>query len=408
MKLAILTKRTRGHVVRARLTLRFGTEADFTGAANRTAIAALDELLARGTRQHTFQQLKDQWDLLEAQVGFTSQPGLVDVTIQTTRDNLAPVLALVDEVLRQPAFPQDQFDIVIKESLTTLDDQKSDPQAQAFLQVARAISPYPASHPLYVATTDESITGLKALKLAELKKYAAMFGTSNATMTILGDVDTAAIQPWIEKTWGSWRSPRPWKRIERRYTATPGGELALDFPDKANTMIAAVHADDDADEAAMAVANYTLGGGGFVSRLVSRLRQKDGLSYFAFSRLQLFPLDAAGGFIAGGALNPENARKGMAAMLDEITRLVSGGITAAELATAQQGLLSGFERNLSNDGFVLGLLQDGLYLDRKLEFWAKHNAAVRALTVGEVNAAIKRHLKPDSLLKVIAGDQKKM
>jgi zinc protease len=412
MKLAILGKQTRGHVVRARLTLRFGTEADFTGAGNRVASAVLDEILARGTRQHTFQQLKDQWDTLEAQVNFASQPGVLEVNLQTTRDNLGATLALVDEVLRQPAFPQDQFDLVIKEQLTALEDQKSDPQTQAFVAAGRTLSPYPASHPLYTPTTEESIAGLKAAKLADVKKLAALFGTSNATMTIIGDVDTAAIKPWIEKTWGTWKSPRPWKRLGRKYTATTGGEQVLDFSDKANTMIAAVHAvdmrDDDVDAPAMMVANYTLGGGGFVSRLVMRLRQQDGLSYFAFSGFRLDSLDAVGSFSAGGALNPENAKKGMAAMLEEITRLVTGGITADELAGAKQGILQEFERNLSSDGFVAGLLQDGLYLDRKLDFWAKRNAAITALTVEQVNAAIKRHVKPGSLMKITAGDQKKM
>lgn len=231
--------------------------------------------------------------------------------------------------------------------------------AKAPLTVRRTLAAYPASHPLYTPTTDESIAGLKALRLADIKKLAALLGTSNATMTVLGDVDTAAVRPWLDKTWGSWKSPRPWKRLERKYTATTGSEQTLDFPDKANTLIAAVHAvdmkDDDADVPAMSVADYALGGGGFVSRLVTRLRQKDGLSYFAFSQLQLFPLDAAGGFIAGGGLNPENAKKGMAAMLEEITNLVSGGITADELVGAKQGLLSSFERNLSNDVFVLGM-----------------------------------------------------
>jgi zinc protease len=410
MKLAILAKQTRGHIVRARLTLRFGTEADFTG--NRLPASMLDEILPRGTKQHTFQQLKDQWDALDAQVNFASQPGLLDINLQTTRENLGTVLALVDEILRQATFPQDQFDLVIKEDVTNLEDQKSDPQAQATVETNRALSPYPTNHPLYTPTTAELIAGLKALRLADVKRFAAMLGTSNATMTIVGDVDTAAIKPWIEKTWGSWRSPRPWKRLERKYTATTAGEQTLDFPDKANAMIAAVHAvdmkDDDPDAPAMTVANYGLGGGGFNSRLVKRLRQKDGLSYFAFSSLQLGPLDAAGTFRAVGALNPENAKKGMAAMLEEIAQLVSGGITSEELAGAKQGILEGFARNLSNDGFVVNLLQDGLYLERKMDFWSRRNAAIAGMSLEVVNAAIKRHFRPDSLVKVTAGDKKKM
>jgi zinc protease len=410
MKLAILEKRTRGNVVRARLTLRYGTEADFTG--KRLAASAVDDLIVRGTRKRNFQQLKDKWDELEAQVSFNSQPGALDVNVQTTRDNLPEVLALVDEVLRQATFPADQFEIVKKETLTQLEEQKSDPQTQAFMGAVRSITAYPKNHPLYVPTTEETIAELKALRLADVRRWTAMFGTSNATMTIVGDVDVAVVKPWIEKTWGTWKSPRPFKRIERRYTATKPGEQVLDFPDKANALIAAGHAvplkDDDADAPAMAAANYVLGGGGFVSRLLTRLRQKDGLSYFAFSAVQLVPLDAAGAFFAGGALNPDNAKKGMAALLEEIGLLVSKGITAAELTGAKQGILEGFDRNLSNDAAVLGMLHDGLYLGRTMDFWAKHNAAIKGLTVDQVNAAIKRHLKPGTLVKITAGDKNKM
>jgi zinc protease len=235
---------------------------------------------------------------------------------------------------------------------------------------------------------------------------------SNATLAIIGDVDAPAVSAWVAKTWGTWKSPRPWKRLARKFTPTTAGEQVLDFPDKANALIGAVHAvdmkDDDPDAPAMQVANYTLGGGGFVSRLVSRLRQKDGLSYFAFSAIQLPALDAAGAFIAGGAMNPENVKKGMAAMMEEITKLISGGVTADELAGAKTGLKSGFDRNLSNDGFVLGMLSDGLYLDRTMTFWENQNAAVQAVTLDQVNAAMKKHLKPESLVKVIAGDKKKL
>ncbi len=412
MKLAILQKSTRGHVVRGRLTIRYGTEADFTGAANRDGAGALDEMLKRGTKKHTFQQLKDEWDRLEAQVSFSTQPGMLDVGVQTTKDNVPAVLALIDEVLRQPSFPQDQFDIVIKETLSALDESKSDPQAQAFGNISRIVGQYPKAHPLYVPTTEEQIASIKALRLPDVKKFAGWLGTSNATMTIVGDVDAAAVKTWVEKTWGNWKSPKPWKRIARKYTQTTGAEKMLDFPDKSNAVIVAVHAiplkDDDADAPAMSVANYTFGGGGFVSRLLTRLRQKDGLSYGAFSAVQLVPFDQAGGFFAGGFLNPSNAKKGMAAMLEELNRFITGGITNDELTGAKQGIWSSFERNLSNDGAVMGMLSEGLYLERKMDYWEKYYASIKALTLDQVNSVIKKYLKADQLVKLTAGDVKKM
>jgi zinc protease len=158
----------------------------------------------------------------------------------------------------------------------------------------------------------------------------------------------------------------------------------------------------------MTVANYTFGGGGFVSRLLTRLRQKDGLSYGAFSGLQLVAFDQAGTFFAGGMLNPGNAKKGMAAMLEEYTKLVSNGITAAELTGAKQGIWSGFERNLSSDPAILGMLNEGLYLERKMDYWEKYYATMKALTLDQVNTAIRKHLKPGGLMKITAGDKKQM
>ncbi|MBL9019205.1 MAG: insulinase family protein [Myxococcales bacterium] len=410
MKLAVLSKTTRGKVVRARLTVRYGAEADFTG--KRLAASMLDDAMSRGTKKKTFQQLKDAWDLLEAQVSFGTSPGLLDVNIQTTKDNLPAVLALVDEVLRQPSFPQDQFDIAIKEAVSALEEQRQDPQTQAFQAVGRVVSVYPKNHPLYVPTTEEQIAGLKALKLGEVKKFHGMLGMSNATLAIVGDVDGPAITSWVEKTWGSWKSPKPWKRLARKYTATTAGEQVLDFPDKANALIGVAHAvqlkDDDADAPAMMVANYTLGGGGFVSRLVTRLRQKDGLSYFAFSAVQLPAIDQAGAFIAGGALNPENGKKGMAALLEEIQKFATQGMTADELQGAKTGLQLNFDRTLSQDGTVINMLSDGLYLERKMDHWEKLYASIKALTLDQVNATIKKHLKPETLVKITAGDKKKL
>jgi zinc protease len=410
MKVAMLPKSTRGKVVRARLTLRYGSEPDFTN--QRLAASMLDEIISRGTKKRNFQQLKDQWDQLEAQVGFSTQPGVLDVSVQTTRDNLPAVLALVDEVLRQPSFPQDQFDIAIKESISALEEQKQDPQSQAFLNMSRTISPYPKNHPLYTPTTDELIAGLKALRLADVRKFAGYLGASNATMTVVGDFDPAATKGWVEKTWGTWKSPRPWKRLQRVYTPTKGGEVMLDFPDKANATVVVAHSlpvkDDDPDAPALNVANYTFGGGGFVSRLLTRLRQKDGLSYGAFSGVQLIALDAAGGFYAGGFLNPNNAKKGMAAMMEELTKLISQGITQAELDGAKTGIWLAFERNLSNDGAVLGMLAEGLYLDRKMDYWTQYYASMKALKLDQVNNVIKKHFKSDSLVKITAGDKKQM
>jgi zinc protease len=98
----------------------------------------------------------------------------------------------------------------------------------------------------------------------------------------------------------------------------------------------------------------------------------------------------------------------MAMLIEEIDKFASAGITADELAGAKKGILEGFTRNLSNDQAVIGILHDGLYLDRTTAYWSKRNKAVETATLAQVNEAIKKRYKPGSLVKITAGDQKKM
>ncbi len=409
MKVALLAKETRGDVVRARLTVRFGTEKDLTG--RRVAAGLLADMMRRGTRKHSFQQLKDEWDRLEAQVNFSSQPGELTVNVTTVRDTLPQVLSLVDEVLHSPSFPADQFSVAIKEQLAQLEEQRSRPESQAFVAFQRAITPYPADHPSYVPTIDEEIAATKALGLAQVRRLHGWLGMSDATLTIVGDFDPAAVQPWLERGWGDWKSPRPFVRIAAKYIPTKPGEQFIDTPDKENALIVMGYAvpmrDDSPDYPAMTAANYVLGGGGFVSRLLSRLRQKDGLSYGAFSFYQADPLDETAVLGAGALLAPQNAAKGMAAALEEFDKLTRQGVPAAELDSAQKGIAKDWSRALADDGFVLGQLHEGLFLGRTMDFYGKRQEAIQALQPAQLNAVIKKYFKRTDIYRVTGGDKKK-
>ncbi|HKE19276.1 MAG TPA: pitrilysin family protein [Kofleriaceae bacterium] len=409
LKVALLAKETRGDVVHARLTVRYGTEKDLTG--KRVAADFLGDLMRRGTRKHDFQQLKDEWDRLEAQVVFNSEPGELTVDIATTHDSLPEVLALVDEVLRTPSFPGDQFAVAVKERLAQIEEQSARPESQSFNAFQRAVAPYPVNHPSYVPTFAEQIAGTKALTLAQVKRLHGWLGMSNATFTIVGDFDPAAVRPWLESGWGSWKSTHPFERIAAHYVQTKPGELFVDTPDKENALIVMGYAvpmrDDNPDYPTMTAANYVLGGGGFVSRLLTRLRQKDGLSYGAFSFYQASALDEWAVLGAGAILAPQNAAKGMTAALEEFDRLTSQGVPADELTAAKQGMAKDWSRSLADDGFVLGRLHDGLFVGRTMDFYGKQEDAVQALEPDQVNAVIKKYFKRADIYRVTGGDKKK-
>src|SRR5207248_1551530 len=159
MKLALLPKKTRGGTVVAQLTLRWGDE---HSKLNRAAACGLASgMLLRGTRKNSREQLRNRFDRLKANVGVGGDGG----SIETVRENLPETLRLVAEVLRQPSFPNEEFEQLRRSSLTGIDTQRSDPGALAGLALARHLNPYPPEHWLYTATLDERSARLKALSL---------------------------------------------------------------------------------------------------------------------------------------------------------------------------------------------------------------------------------------------------
>ena len=123
MKFALLQKETRGDSVSATVTLHFGT---LQNLKNKAVIGNFtSSMLDKGTRTKTRQQIKDELDRLKAQVSIGGGASSATASVQTDRANLPEVLKLVREMLREPAFPADEFDKLKQEALAGLEQQKT-------------------------------------------------------------------------------------------------------------------------------------------------------------------------------------------------------------------------------------------------------------------------------------------
>src|SRR5437879_4375094 len=121
------------------------------------------------------------------------------------------------EVLRQPSFPNEEFEQLRRSSLTSIDTQRSDPGALAGLALSRHLNPYPPEHWLYTATLDERSARLQALSLDDVKRcYADFYGASDSELAVVGDFDPEPIARLAQELFGGWKSPRPYARIPLR------------------------------------------------------------------------------------------------------------------------------------------------------------------------------------------------
>ncbi|HEY0491109.1 MAG TPA: pitrilysin family protein [Telluria sp.] len=407
LKGALLPKKTKGGMVSANLVLRTGTADSLKGKADAGAFAA--SLLMRGTERLSRQEIKDAFDKLKAQVAVGGGAEGVSASVTTTRENLAPAMALLAEVLRKPAFAESEFAELQRERVGRIEQDMPEPQPLAFNAFQRLIDATPEGHVKHVQTLPEKLASLRSLKLADVKAFhSAFYGAGDATFAAVGDFDPKAVKAQLATLFGDWRAAQPYERIPGTIKQAAGEKIALETPDKANSVLVAVHPlpmkDDAQAYPALLMANHMLGGGALRSRLADRIRQKEGLSYGVGSQLTIPARDPAGVWLAYAISAPQNTAKVEAALREEIDLAIKDGFTAAELAEAKKGWKQGEEVYRTEDGPLAGRLASYLTMDRTMAFDKDLEAKVAALTVAQVNEALRSNLKPGTVSIVSAGD----
>ena len=341
--------------------------------------------------------------------GDSRNGGSVGVRIRTDRDHLAETIELVAEILQHPTFPADQFEIVKKENLAGIERQLSQPTALGFNSIMRRLSPWPSDDVRYRPTFPEMIERVKAVQLDTLKQIHGKFlGASYAQLTVVGDFDENQIREVTERLLGSWKSPKPFQRIVQKFRGdVKGSDDVIETPDKKMGMVACALnielRDDDPDYPAMHLTHYVFGASA-KSRLLNRLRHKEGLSYGAGAMFSAHSQDRDG-MLAGYAIcASENAHKAYDSLLDEFGILLREGIGGTELAEAKKSFALKVKTQLANDSAVVGMINNGLYLGRTMDYYKDLYEKIDQLTSSQIQSALKKHLNLQRLVKVKAGD----
>ena len=406
-KLAMLPKETRGANVVVSLALLFGSEPTLRDHVTRGEIAG--SMLMRGTERLDRQQLIDEMNRLKTRGGVSGGVYSAGGSLQTTRENLPKVIELIGEILKTPAFDAGQFMELKQQTLAGYEQNRSDPRALGALALTRVLNPLERDHPLYASSFEEAIADMEAVELEEVVEFhESLYGASNGRMAIVGDFDPAEIEPLVRTVFGNWDSPQAFMRIANPFQDVDQTKIVINTADKPNAYFAAGIGlpirDDDADYPALMLANFMLGGGFLSSRLATRLRQNEGLSYGVASQFSAHPIDLSGLFRAYAIYAPENANKLEAAFIEEIERAVKEGFTDDEVSDAKSGYVQYRNNMRSNDSTLASMLSQNLYLDRTMAWTDDLEKKIGRLTPREIKAALQRHIIPGRISIVVAGD----
>ncbi|MEO7010243.1 MAG: insulinase family protein, partial [Caldimonas sp.] len=408
LKAALLPKGTRGAAVRATLTLRFGDEKSLFGSGE--VPGAVAALLDKGTRTLTREQVQDRLDKLKTELSIGSAPGRVTVSLATRRDYLPDAIALVGDLLRNPVFPAAALDEFKQQAITAIAQQRKEPDAVADNTLDRWGNPYPRGDVRYAPTFDETVQDVNAVTVDKLRDFHARFyGAAKGEFAAVGDLDPAAVRSALQGAFGDWNRGVPYVRVPLPRIDVKPERVLLETPDKQNATLLVREnlpiTERDADYPALMMANFLLGGGGN-SRLWKRIREGEGLSYDVRTGIGWNYFEANSSWQASAIYAPQVRAKVEAAFREEVARALKDGYTAQELSEGQRGLLSYRRLSRAQDASVAAALANNLYLDRTFAVSAQVDAALAALTLEQVNAALRKYVTPDNFVIAFAGDFK--
>ena len=408
LKVTVLPRRSRGDQVNVQLTLRYGNLQSLNGQG---AVAeVLPSLLNRGTTNRTRQQITDELNNYRARLSVSGRAGTLTVSVQATRENLMPVLNLMQDVLKNPAFPEEELELVREEMIAGISQQVSDPVAQAMMAATQSISPYEKGDPRYEAGMQEQLQMVREITREQLVSlYNEQLAAAVGELTIVGECDTEQVVQVVNELAKGWDSDVEFGRLPRVHVANAKGSVTkLKTPDKPNAayvaMMTLAMKDSHPDYAALSIGNFILGSGGLSSRLGNRVRQQDGLSYTVQSGLQPSAVDDRTSFFIFAISNPENSGKLQTAIREELDRLLRDGISEEELVAARDGYLQQQQVRRTNNGTLVQMLETYAFIGRDMNYTEAFEQQVRELTVEQVNTALRTHLDPDRLFIVMAGD----
>ncbi|ANF51064.1 peptidase M16 [Chryseobacterium glaciei] len=408
MKYGLINKELKGDKVQGTFRFRIGNEKDLEGKDAVASITA--SLLKSGTKTRTKEQIQDDLDQMKSSVSAYVYGQNLIISLNTYKQYYPKVMAIVQDILTNATFPENELTKTVTETNTWLEGQIKDPDAIANNELQRLASPYPKTSIFYVASLQEQIDENKKVTKAQVVDfYQNIMGASDGVGTLIGSIDVKSASSELEKTFGKFTAKSKFVEVKPTFFDTKKQDKNIITPDKENAVALGTSSfkmtQDNPDYPALVMANEILGSGGFLSaRLPMRLREKDGISYGVGSYLSVPVTNDVASWNYYAYLNPTKRDAVEAAVKEEVSKALASGFTQEELDSNKKSYANERMTNLGSDNVLITLVNTKLLFGVPLERFDEQNSKIQNLKLTEVNAALKKYISENKVISVFAGD----
>ena len=313
-------------------------------------------------------------------------------------------LGLLKKILRYPTFDQEVLDRYRADVLSDLGQRNASTSDIESLEWQLLMY---GDHPSSTGyrRTEQSVNGItREDMIAFHKKY---FFPGNFIIAVSGDFKTDEILARLDKMFDGWPNQQlELPAIPDQIPDPKPGVYMVKKEDVNQSRIRVGHLGvkrDIPDEYALSVMNDILGGGGFTSRIVRRVRSDEGLAYNVgsdFNRPVLYP----GTFRAWFQTKHETAAFGTRLIVDEVNRIRTEKCDPEIVENAKAGFIGSLVNPFSSKKDVVNTFANDDYTGRPDDYWQKYTERMKAVTPDDVLAAAQKYLHPDKLVFLVVGD----
>ena len=359
-------------------------------------------LLNEGAGDLSVDQIARRFEGVGAQYSVSSQRDYATVGLRSLTDPhlLNPAVETLATVLHEPTFPAVAFDRERKRMLVDLQQQQESLQDIAERRFYAALY---GDHP-YATPPSGTKDALQTLSRDDVVGfYRQYYVAANALVVIVGDLDRGKATHLADAVVGKLPEGGAPAPIPKAEDLSSSDTVRVDHPSTQTHVMSGqvgiTHADKDYFP--LYVGNHILGGNGLVSRLSEEIREKRGLSYYAFSYFE--PMRARGPFVMGLQTRNNQVESAVDVMNKTLAGFVAHGPTAKELKESKQNITGGFPLRIDSNGKIAGYLTFIGFYGLPLDYLNTFNKHVQQVTLAQIRHAFQHHVHPDKRLTVIVG-----
>ncbi len=360
-------------------------------------------LMTKGTAKKTPAELEEAIELLGANIRVNAQEDKISIYGNTLAKNYSETMELLREILLEPRWDKDEFELIKQQTLSRLQQEKGDPNSIAENEFKKLIYGEKSILSYNELGTPKTVENIS---LQDLKNYyEEKLSPLNSTFLVVGSIEKDQAVSSLKAISANWAPKQvDFPEIPEFKLPEKSKVYFYDVPGAKQSVFAfgapALSATSE-DFYPAEVMNYRLGGGSFASRLTQELREGKGYTYGI--RSQFEGRNYIGPFVINSGVRT-NITYEAAELVRDILKNYPETFTQEDLEVTKSYMIKSNARRFETLGAKLNMLSEISDYGYNYDYVKQRQEAVQDMTVMEIQDLAKKYVDPDRMYYLIVGD----